>query len=91
MPVETGCAAADICGVAGPVAGGEALPGDGDVGADAEGAGEDGCEDFGGELEQCRATGLAGADPEGLGPEGEPLAADREGGLAAGGQPMVRV
>jgi hypothetical protein len=84
MPVVTGCAAADICGVAGPVACGEALPGDGDVGAGAEGAGEDGCGDFGGELEQCCAAGLARADPEGLKPQGEPLAADREGGLAAG-------
>ncbi|SRR6266568_3204174 len=36
-----GCSAADDGGVGGPVARGQALPGDGDIGADAEGAGED--------------------------------------------------
>src|SRR5260370_6292653 len=56
-------AAADVGGVGGPVAGGQALPGDGDAGADAEGAGEDGGGDLGGELEQRGAAGLAGAVP----------------------------
>jgi len=64
--------AADVGGVGRPVACGQALPGDGDVGADAEGAGKDGGGDLGDELEQRRAAGLAGTDPEGLEPLGEP-------------------
>src|SRR5215470_1160269 len=54
--------AAEVGGVGGPVAGGVALPGDRDVGVDAQGAGEDRGGDFGGELEQCGAAGLAGPD-----------------------------
>ena len=42
---------ADLSGVAGPVPAGEALPGDRDVGVDAQGAGQDRGGDLGGELE----------------------------------------
>jgi hypothetical protein len=55
---------ADVCGVAGPVAGGDLLPADGGVDADSECAGEDCRGDFGGELEQCCAAGLVGSDVE---------------------------
>lgn len=40
------------------------MPGDGDVGVDADGAGEDRGRDLGGELEECGAAGLVGPDPE---------------------------
>jgi len=43
---------ADVGGVGDPVACGVALPGDGGVGADGQGAGEDGGGDLGGELKQ---------------------------------------
>jgi hypothetical protein len=55
---------ADFGGVGGPVARGQALPGDGDVCVDAQGAGENGGGDLGGELEQCCAACPAGTDPE---------------------------
>ena len=77
----------DVGGIGGPVTGGQALPGDGGTGADAEGPGEDGGGDLGGELEQCRAAGLAGADPERVQPLGESRSADRLAGLPAGEQP----
>jgi len=48
MPGLMGRPAADFGGVGGPVARGQALPGDGDVGVDAEGAGEDCGGDLGG-------------------------------------------
>ena len=56
-------ALADLGGVVGPVSCGQALPGNGDVGVDAECACEDRSGDLGGELEQCGAAGLVGADP----------------------------
>ncbi len=56
--------AADVGGVAGPVARGQALPGDSNVGVDAQGAGEDGGGDLGGELEERGAACLAGTDAE---------------------------
>ena len=54
-------AAADVSGIAHPVAGGSVLPGHGDVDMDAEHAGEDGGGEFGGELEQGGGAGWAGA------------------------------
>ena len=47
------------------------MPGDGDVGVDGEGAGEDGGGDLGGELEQRGAAVLAGTDPEVVEPPGQ--------------------
>jgi hypothetical protein len=58
--------AADFGSVVCPVAGGEPLPGEGDVGVDAEGAGKDCCRDLGGELEQCGAASGTGADAESI-------------------------
>src|SRR6266567_299589 len=55
---------ADVGGVTHPVAGGGALPGDGDVDVDAEHAGEQGGGEFGGELEQRGGARLAGLDAE---------------------------
>lgn len=55
---------ADLGGVVGPVSGGESLPCDGDVGVDAEGAGQDRCGDLGGELEQGGAAVGTGSDAE---------------------------
>src|SRR5260370_31442611 len=69
-------AAADVCGVGGPVAGGVALPADGDVGVDAQGAGQDRGGGFGGELEKRWAAVRAGAGPAGVEPLGWSLAAD---------------
>ena len=83
-------AAADVGGVAGPVAGGGALPGDGDVDVDAEHAGEDGGGEFGGELEQRGGAGLAGSDAELAEAFAEPVGADRAAGLPAGEQPCGR-
>lgn len=50
-------AAADVGGIAHPVAGGSALPGHGNVDVDAEHAGEDGSGELGGELEQGGGAG----------------------------------
>ena len=57
-------AAADVGGVAHPVAGGGALPGDGDVDVDAGHAGQDGGGEFGGELKQGGGAGWSGADAD---------------------------
>src|SRR5690349_6114834 len=57
-------AAADVGGVGGPVAGGSALPGDGDGDVDAEHAGEECGGEFGGELEQRGGARLSGLDAE---------------------------
>lgn len=78
---------ADFGGVGGPVARGETLPGDGDVGVDAQGAGEDRGGDLGGELEERGAAGLVGSDPELVQPLGQLCGADRASGLAAGEEP----
>ena len=78
---------ADVGGVAGPVAAGSALPLDGDVDVDAERAGQDGGGQLGGELEQGGGAGLGRADPEAAQALGQPVAADRPAGLAAGEQP----
>jgi hypothetical protein len=51
-------------GISGPVAAAGALPGDGDGDVSSEHSGEQGCGKFGGELEQCRRAGLAGAQSE---------------------------
>jgi hypothetical protein len=66
------------------------LPADGGVDADAECSGEDCRGDLGGELKQCGAAGLDGADVEPIQSEFEPLGADRAAGLAAGEQPTRR-
>ena len=80
-------AAADVGGVGGPVAGGGALPGDGDGDVDAEHAGQDGGGQVGGELEQRGGAGLAGVDAELAESFGELVGADRAAGLPAGEQP----
>src|SRR6266568_952129 len=80
-------AAADVGGVGHPVAGGGALPGDGDVDVDAEHAGEDGGGEFGGELEQGGGAGWAGADADLAEAFVEPVGADRLAGASAGQQP----
>jgi hypothetical protein len=82
-----GCPAADVGSVGGPVACGQALPGDGDIGADAEGAGEDRGSDLRGEMEERRAAGLSGADPELAEPLGQLRGADRPSGLASREEP----
>ena len=74
-------AAADVCGVVGPV--GSALPGDSDADVDAEHAGEE----FGGELEQRGGACLAGLDAEVFESLPEVGGADRAAGLASGKQP----
>ncbi|MEV8456847.1 hypothetical protein AB0467_22570 [Streptomyces sp. NPDC052095] len=81
---------ADFRGVVGPVARGETLPGDGNVGVDAECAGEDRGGDFGGELEEGGAAGLVGPDTELLQALGQLCGADRASGLAAGEEPWRR-
>ncbi|WP_247197858.1 hypothetical protein [Streptomyces sp. GESEQ-35] len=68
--------ATDFGGVRGPVARGEMLPGDGDVGVDARGAGEGRGGDLGGELEECGAAGLGGPDVEVVQPLRQPCGAD---------------
>jgi hypothetical protein len=78
---------ADVGGVAGPVSGGDLLPADGGVDADAERSGEDGRGDLGGELKQCGAACLAGADAESVQSEFESFGAEGAAGLAAGEQP----
>src|SRR5712691_5999631 len=80
-------AAADVGGIAHPVAGGGALPGDGDVDVDAGHAGEDGGGEFGGELEQGGGAGWAGADADLAEAFAEPAGADRLAGASAGQQP----
>src|SRR6266571_4152062 len=87
MPHWMGRPAADVSGVGGPVACGQALPGDSDVGVDAQGAGKYGGRDLAGELEQRGAAGLAGTDAEVGQPLGEPGGADRPSGLASGEEP----
>jgi hypothetical protein len=77
-------ASADFCGVVGPVACRETLPVDGDVGVDAQGAGEDRGGDLGGELEERGAAGLVGADPELVQPLRQLCGADRSSGLTFG-------
>jgi hypothetical protein len=81
---------ADVGGVGGPVACGEALPGDGDVGVDAQGAGEDSGGDLGRELEECGAAGLVGTNPKSVQPLSELSCADRSSRLAAGEEPGGR-
>src|SRR6266704_3869154 len=80
-------AAADVGGIAHPVAGGGALPGDGDVDVDAEHAGEDGGGEFSGELEQGGGAGWSGADADLAEAFVEPVGADRLAGASAGQQP----
>lgn len=80
-------AAADSGCVVGPVAGGVLLPGDCDVDVDAEGAGEDSCGQFGGELEQGSGAGLGEADPELADALTKRVGTDVLAGLAAGEQP----
>jgi hypothetical protein len=80
-------AAADLGGVGRPVAGGGALPGNGDGDVDAEQAGQDGGGQVGGELEQRGGAGLAGSDAELAQAFGELEGADRLAGLPAGEQP----
>ena len=48
------------------------MPGDGDVGVDAEGAGEDSGGDLGGDLEESGDAGLVGSDVELTGVSGRP-------------------
>src|ERR1035441_8635461 len=86
-PFLAGAAPADLGCVSGPVAGGGALPGDGDADVDAEHAGEDGGGQVGGELEQCGRARLAGVDADLAQAFGELEGADRLAGLAAGEQP----
>jgi hypothetical protein len=60
------------------------LPGGSDVGVDAEGSGEDRGGNFGGQLEERGAAGLAGTDAEVVEPLGQAGAADGPSGLASG-------
>src|SRR4051812_8101503 len=64
-----------------------ALPGDGDVGVNAQGSGEDRGGGLGGGVEQRGAAVLAGADPEVVEPFGQLRTADRLTGLTSGEQP----
>src|SRR6266699_704005 len=80
-------APADVGGIAHPVAGGGALPGDGDVYVDAEHAGEDGGGELGGELEQGGGAGWAGADADLVEAFVELAGADRLAGASAWQQP----
>jgi hypothetical protein len=82
-----GWSAADFCGVVCPVAGGEPLPGNGDVGVDAEGAGKDCCGDLGGELEQCGAASGAGTDAVFVQPLGQLAGAGGPAKLATRKEP----
>jgi hypothetical protein len=54
---------------------------------DAEHAGEQGCGEFGGELEECGGACLAGSDAEVFEALSEVGGADRAAGLASGEQP----
>lgn len=63
------------------------MPGDGDVGVDAQGAGEDRGGDLGGELEERGAAGLIGPDAELVQALCQLCGADRPSGLAAGEEP----
>src|SRR6266702_6262830 len=80
-------AAADVGGVGHPVAGGGALPGDGDVDVDAEYAGEQGGGEFGGELEEGGRTCLPWPDAQGLEPLSQVCGVDGAAGLPAREQP----
>src|SRR5690606_9724311 len=66
------------------------LPGDGDVGVDAEGAGEYRGGDLGGELEECGAAGLVGPDSELVEALRQLCGADRPSGLSTGEEPSRR-
>lgn len=67
------------------------MPADGAVDADPGCSGQDCRGDFGGELEQCCAAGLAGPDAEPVQSQLESFGADRAAaGLASGEQPMRR-
>ena len=75
--------AADVGGVGHPVSGGGVLPGDGDVDVDAEHPGEDGCGEFGGELEERGGSCLPWVDADGFESLPEVAGADGPAGLAA--------
>ncbi|MFE9476195.1 hypothetical protein ACFYOR_34905 [Streptomyces griseofuscus] len=64
MDSDVMVAAADLGCVGGPVPGGGSLPFDGDGDVDAEGAGEDGGGQLGGELEQRGRAGFREPDAE---------------------------
>src|SRR5438067_4512982 len=81
---------ADFVGVGGPVASGEALPGDGDVDVDAQSAGEDRGRDLSRELEERGAAGLVRTNPQSIQPLSQLSCADRSSRLAAGEQPRGR-
>src|SRR6266699_3363032 len=81
-------AAADVGGVGHPVAGGGALPSDGDVDVDAEHAGEQGGGEFGGELEQRGGARLAGLDAEVFEALSQVGGSDRAARLPAGNRPI---
>ncbi|MFJ1560936.1 hypothetical protein [Streptomyces mirabilis] len=90
MLERAGGSLADLGSVVGPVACGKPLPGDGDIGVDAQGSGEDRGGDLGGELEERRAAGLVGTDPEPVQPLRQLCGADRPSGLSAGEEPSRR-
>ena len=81
------CAAAVVGGVAGPVSGGGALPGDGDADVDAEQSGEQGGGQLAGQAEQCGGAGQAGWQPVLAQTFGESGGADGLCGSPAGEQP----
>ena len=78
---------ADVGGVGGPVATGDALPLDCDADVDAEHPREDGGRQLGRELEQRRRASRTGRDPERTESLNEPAGADRSTGLSAGEEP----
>ncbi|GGJ99927.1 hypothetical protein GCM10011583_34170 [Streptomyces camponoticapitis] len=66
------------------------MRGDGDVGVDAQGAGEDRGGDFGGGLEESGAAGLVGVNADLVQPLCQLGGADRASELAAGEEPWRR-
>lgn len=64
IPCSSARSLADFGGASGPVSGGEALPGDSDVGVDTEGSAEDSGGDLGGELQERGAPALVGRIPK---------------------------
>ena len=66
------------------------MPADGGVDTDPECSGQNCCRGLGGELEQCCAAGLVGADAEPVQSQLESFGADRAAGLASGKQPARR-
>ena len=69
------------------MSGGDLLPADSGVDANSECSGKDCGGDLGGELEQCGAACLIGADSEPVESVFESFGADRAAGLTAGEQP----